>query len=336
MLLFRARMKKVNVVADENNKRRKPLIDDSEPQSEHSLDDDFNDLIRRELGEESPKKKEPEIMITPAREEVKRPEPKIEVVPVKPEPRPEPIIKKETIKPVAKPAPVKKVEIKKAPVKPIPVKKVEPKVVAVKAQPKKVETKAEPRKVERHVPSQPKVVNRATGPVQPRQDAYDDTPRFGKYVAMIIVLVLLAVGVYAVGAMRSNTGEAGLGCASTYVDQRSGVELSWADASPVEQSWLRKAYEESSEAKAAEIFHMLACDDAVLGTLSDPAAYSKCPTPNVYVVVDERTLSENPTASLDSKSVLALMHSDNALKQFTLVYKLAEPDVRVWKIGAAK
>ncbi len=312
--------------------KRKPVIDDSPEPNQHSLDDDFNDLIRRELSDDAPKSSEPK----PAPVI----EPKVEPKPVKIEPVKKEI-KIEPVKKVERPVPAKKVEIeaKKPEPKKAEVKKVEPKVVAVKPQPKKVETRPEPRKVERAKVEPKKVEPRkAEAKSEPIRGApaYDDEPKgLGKWIAILLVLILAAAAVYAVGALRSGKDASGLECATEYADAR-GTTLSWSDASSVEQFWLTKAFETKSEAESVEILHMLACESAFISTLSEPAGYSSCPTNDIFVVVDESALSDNPIARLDKDSVLAKLNTESTLVRFTLAYKLTDPNVRAWKIVEPK
>ncbi len=307
--------------------KRKPLIDDSEPE-EHSLDDDFNDLIRRELSDGTPPEKikieKPVFIESPkkieAKAEIKKAEQK-KVDEVKPK-------KEIKIEPVKKQTP-KKIMIEK-----VEPKKIEPKVVAVKPQPRKIETKPEPRKVERHelkvAEPQKTRVEESTAP------AYDDTPKgFGKWVAVLLVLLVAAAGVYAVSAIRNGKDAAAVDCATAFAEER-GASLSWSDANSAEQYWLGKVYETHSELEAVEILSMLACPDAFISTLSDPAAYSACPVPVTYVIIDERALSENPIARLDAESILAKLNAKVSLTRFKLAYELTEPSVAAWKMVELK
>ena len=339
--------------------KRKPLIDDSEPQKEHSLEDDFNDLIRRELGGPEPKK---EIVIEPVAPKPVRPEPAVIIEPVKPVVKPE--VKKVDVPKVEKKVEVKKVETpkveaKKVEVKPVP--KVEPKpvpkVVPVKVAPKPepkvvaktapkaftpkpvpkavskpVPKKVEPRKVSTPVKAAPKAEK-----VEPKVEHHvahhqkDSEFKWGRWVALAILLLIAMLAVFAVGAFKNSKDSAAIDCAVAYADGK-GESLSWSDSSAVEQYWLRKAFESHSEVEASEIAHMLACDEAFLSTLSDPAGYANCKTPQVYVVVDDRTLGDNPAARLDSESILGKFNAEATMKKFTLAYKLTEPSVRAWKV----
>ncbi|MBI4151037.1 hypothetical protein HY492_02845 [Candidatus Woesearchaeota archaeon] len=318
--------------------KRKPLIDDSEPKNEASLDDDFNDLIRRELSDDAPAKPveaKPGVVIEP----VKKPElkPEIKKVEIKAEPKKvevKPELKKEIkIEPAKKPTP-KKIAIE--PVKKIErpqPKKVEPKLVAVKPQPRRVETKPEPRKVERH---ELKVAEHKKESPEPATPVYDDTPKgLGKWVAVLLVLLVAAAAVYAVSAIRNGKDAAAVDCATSYAEER-GASLSWADANSAEQYWLSNVYETHSELEAVEILRMLACPDAFISSLSDPAAYSACPVPDIYVVIDERALSDNPIARLDAESILAKLNAKAPLTRFTLAYELADPAVTAWKVVEPK
>ncbi len=347
--------------------KRKPLIDDSEPQKEHSLEDDFNDLIRRELGGPEPKK---EIVIEPVAPKPVRPEPAVIIEPVKPVVKPE--VKKVDVPKVEKKVEVKKVEtpkveVKKVEVKPAP--KVEakpvPKVVPVKVAPKpepKVVAKPEPKVVAKTAPKTftpkpvPKAVSKpAPKKVEPRKVSTpvkaapkaekvepkvehhvahhqkDSEFKWGRWVALAILLLVAMLAVFAVGAFKNSKDSAAIDCAVAYADGK-GESLSWSDSSAVEQYWLRKAFEAHSEVEASEIAHMLACDEAFLSTLSDPAGYANCKTPQVYVVVDDRTLGDNPAARLDSESILGKFNAEATMKKFTLAYKLTEPSVRAWKV----
>jgi hypothetical protein len=95
---------------------------------------------------------------------------------------------------------------------------------------------------------------------------------------------------------------------------------------------LKKAFESHTNAEAVEIFHMLACDSAFVSSVTDPASYVDCKTPVIYVVVDEHALGDNPVARLDKDSVLAKLNTETAMKEFSLAYKLTEPNVRAWKV----
>jgi hypothetical protein len=320
-------------------KKRQPLIDDSEPeQDKPSLEDDFNDLIRRELGEEAPKKpvkaeaavEAPVIKIEPVKEvpKVDRPvkpvkEIKIEKIQSKPT-RPEPkLVKAET-------RPMPKVEVKPEPKKvEQPKPKPEPKKVEVRVEKKPEVKKAEP-KVEKK--PTPKVESKRAE--QKKTESKREPGSWSTRWAILIVLILIAGGaVYAVNALRNGKDAAALGCAAGFVDQKSGVSVSWNDASAVERYWLRQAFESDNELDAARIVHMLACDQAFLSTLSDPNGYSSCPTPATYLIVNEQALADNPVAALDNSSMLTKLASDATLKQFTLAYKLSDPSVRAWSVS---
>lgn len=299
-------------------RKRKPLIDDSPEKIEHSLEDDFNELIRRELADDVPKKAE--IKVEPAKEvpkveEPKRDAPETKRAPQKTEQRPEP---------------------KRAPVARAP-----PKKVAERVQPKKVESKPEPKKVERNEPKKDPRVHPKRHVEQPKKESPApapnpvEGPRTGRWFTMLILLLVAVGAVYAVSALRNNKDASALGCAAAYVQDHSGVSLLWADANAVERYWLRQAFETSSEKESAEILHMLACDEAFLSTLSDPATYVDCATPPVYLVVDSATLSENPVAALGQETVLAQLVAGKPLKQFKLTYSLDELGVSAWEVSVS-
>lgn len=303
-------------MSEELQRKRKPLIDDSPDEMEHSLEDDFNELIRRELADDAPK----EIKVEPAKEV-----PKVEISDEKRDaPKQEP---KRVPKDVPKPEP------KRAPVARAP-----PKKVAERVQPKKVESKPEPKKVERNEPKRdprahPKRhVEPAKKETPPQAPAPVNGPRTGRWFSLMVLLLIAVGAVYAVSALRNSKDAGALGCAAAYVQDHSGVSLLWADANAVERYWLRQAFETSSGQEAAVIFHMLACDEAFLSTLSDPAAYVDCVTPPVYVVVDSATLSENPVAALGAETVLAQLVAGKSLRQFKLAYALEEPGVSAWEV----
>jgi hypothetical protein len=295
----------LDVGAELDDEKRKPVIDDSEDGEEtaSSQDDDFNELIRKELGE--PEKPRKEIMIEPAAE-VPKVEPKPEVKEIKIEKKVEPKVEK------------------------APEPKIEKKVVAPKIEkkPAKVEKKpvAPAPKVEKPKVEKPKVEKR-----EPKIETRK--PAGGNRIITILILLLVAAGaVYAVSALRSTKDSAAMGCASQYVDDRGGISLAWGDASSVEQYWLKQAYEATSETEAARIFHMLACPEAFLSPFSDPNGYVNCKTPSVYVIVDSQALKDNPVASLDSSSVLSKLASQKNSTTFSLKYALSEPSVSAWEV----
>lgn len=314
---------------EEKPKKRAPVIDDSEDveQTEHSLEDDFNELIRRELADK-PKKKEPkEIMIEP--------------VAVK---EPEIVIEKPVEKPRRPAKAEKKVEVSEAPkieVEPqvekpepkiVPTPEVKPKLVEKKPQPKKIAVKPEPKKIERPEPKKVEKKEKVSKPEPKAERNPAPTPKSNRIMTLLILILVAAGAVYAVNALRNGKDAAAMGCASDYVDDRGGISLAWHDASTVEQYWLRTAFETNSEIEAARIFHMLACPDAFLSTLSDPLGYVNCPTPAVYVIIDEHTLKDNAMAALDEQSVLTKLNAANSAKYFTLKYVLDEPAVRAWEV----
>ncbi|HSU72943.1 MAG TPA: hypothetical protein VLJ21_03785 [Candidatus Binatia bacterium] len=307
---------------DEDEPKRSPVIDDSEDASEHSLEDDFNELIRRELGEpkkkaepkkditiepvkEAPKIQEPDITIEKPAEKPRKPEKKIDVIKVE----------KKALepKPIAKPAP-------------------KPKLVEKKPEPKNVTVKPEPKKVERHEPKAPKVekVEKTSEPKKTKKDS--PTPWSNRIITLVILILVAAGAVYAVNALRNGKDAAAMDCASDYVDDRGGISLAWSDASTVEQYWLRQAFESTSELEAARIFHMLACPDAFLSTLSDPSGYANCPTPPTYVIVDDQTVKDNAMAALDDQSILTKLNAGTGTKYFSLKYALDSPDVHAWEV----
>jgi|GEM_PF-6835972 len=313
---------------DEENKRP-PVIDDSDDGEETSAEDDFNDLIRRELGDITPqpkKKDEPkqEITIEPVKE-VPKIEPKPEV---KPAPKPK-VVKTEAPKAEAKiEKPVEKKEIPKP--APKVEKKVEPKKEIKKPEPKKVEKPAP--KVKKEEPKKPEVKKAEPKKEPPKASRSEPASKGTRWMTLIILLLVAAGAVYAVHALRNGKDNAALGCASSYASQRGGISLSWHDASSVEQYWLKQAFESASELEAARIFHMLACPDAFLSTLSDPAGYVNCPAPSTYIIIDEHTIEDNPIAALDDGSVLTKLASGKASRHFALKYNLAQPSVTAWEV----
>ena len=306
---------------DEENKRP-PVIDDDDGEETPSAEDDFNDLIRRELGDitPQPKKKEAEVKIEPAKEVPKVEEIKIE------KPAPKPIRVKEVPKIVpkfVKPEPkIVKAEVKKE------VPKVK-EVVKVK----KETPKPTPKPVPKVMPKAPKVVKaelRKAEKSEPKREVKQSSGT--RWLTLLILLLVAAGAVYAVHALRTGKDDAALGCAMSYASQKNGVSLAWKDANAVEQYWLKSAYESTSELEAARIFHMLACPDAFLSTLSDPAGYLNCKTPVTYVLIDQQTLDENPIAAFGNTTVLTKLNTGKASKNFILKYQLTTPLVSAWEV----
>lgn len=275
----------------DKEKKRKPVIDDTPEPQKTSAEDDFNDLIRRELeGKPEPKPAKP-IKIEPAKE-VPKVEPKV--------------VKSR-----------KPIMAQRAKVKPFS-RKPKPKVIKPRV-PKKIDP---PKEAPTPDPE----------PSTPVYTPPPSSPGRSRWMSLLIIILIAVGAVYGMNALRNSDDDGAFDCAVDYVDGQSGTPVIWDEANAVERFWLRNAYESNDAVKSARIFHMLACEEAFLSTLSEPSAYKNCVTPPVFVIIDESALSENPAAALDENSVLTKLANEGVLRGFDLVYRLSDPDVSAWQI----
>jgi hypothetical protein len=307
-----------------------PVIDEDEEESS-SFEEDFGDLIRKELGDDvpsdEPSETPQEIKIEPAKEApiIEEKEELPEIVPVaKPEPKKE----------VPKAEPIKKVAPKKEVAKAKPVKKAEPKPKPAKkpatkkvAKPKKTKVKKVSKPVEKKAP----VVAPTPTPEPIPQPASQPSRSPNTRIFMFLILLLIATGVvYAVGSIFS-TDEGAFACAVGFVDDKEGASLAWSESNAVSKYWLGEAFQTNDVVESQEILHMLACEDTFLSTLSEPASYAACETPQVYLIVDEQSISDNVIATSDEFSVLSRLLAGEEVDGFELEYEL--DDVTAWKVN---
>jgi len=290
----------------DKERKRKPVIDDT-PEVKKA-DEDFNDLIRKELGE-SPKK--PDIKIEPARKAIKI-EPARKSIRIEPARKPV-----ERAKAVPKGSQTRKpIMAQRAKIKPFSSRK-QPKAITPRVPKQTKPTPATP--PNDGIPLQPSDL-----PIQPKSS--------GRWVSLLVMLLVAVGAVYAMGTLRGSDDADSFACASSFVDEQGGISLTFSDANAVERFWLRNAYESDDAVKSARIFHMLACEEAFLSTLSDPSAYANCSTPPVYVIVDEETLDANPVAALGEETILSKLATYGSINSFELVYRLETPDVSAWEV----